>query len=76
MTPPHPRPFVHRRNADRTVDSICAKCVAMVTRREKEEDLAGPEAAHRCDPHLLEARQRWLQAWNSGHNVPAAPRRR
>jgi hypothetical protein len=48
----------------------------MVTRREKEEDLAGPEAAHRCDPHLLEARQRWLQAWNSNHDVSAEPRQR
>lgn len=76
MTPSNLRPFVHRRNSDRTVDSICAKCVATVARREKEEDLVAAEDAHRCEPHLLEARQRWLQAWNSGHDVYSEPRQR
>jgi hypothetical protein len=76
MTSSNMRPFVHRRNTNRTVDSICTKCVATIARREKEDDLTGPEAAHRCDAHLVEARQRWVQAWMSGRYVPSdAPRR-
>jgi hypothetical protein len=71
MTSSNTRTFVHRRNSNRTVDSICTQCVATVARREKEEDLAGAEAAHVCDAHLVEDRQRWVRAWMGGHEVPS-----
>jgi hypothetical protein len=49
--------FVHRINADSTVDSICMKCFQTVTVGKSELDLVRAEQVHSCAP--LYERQRY-----------------
>jgi hypothetical protein len=45
--------FPHRHNADGSHDSICTACFATVAKVRNEDDLAGPESAHVCEPISL-----------------------
>lgn len=55
--PPQDRPeFVRRSNRDRTVDSICKRCLATVASSDSELVLDRSEKAHVCDPAYIE---RW-----------------
>lgn len=42
--------FAHRRNPDRTVDSICTRCFKTIANVENEAELARIEQRHYCDP--------------------------
>jgi hypothetical protein len=42
--------FTHRHNMDGTHDSICRECLVTIATVEKEDDLAGFESGHSCDP--------------------------
>lgn len=55
--------FPHRRNADESYDSICAKCFVTVANVQNEWELARHESAHNCNP--------WDLSWySSGVSVP------
>jgi hypothetical protein len=42
--------FPHRRNMDGTHDSICRGCLMTIATVEEEDELAGFESRHTCDP--------------------------
>lgn len=42
--------FAHRKNPDRTVDSICTRCFKTIANVENEADLPRIEQRHFCDP--------------------------
>lgn len=46
--------FVHRRNRDGSIDSICTQCFATVATCEFEAELLQAERFHACDPQRLE----------------------
>ena len=56
MLPPFPENahFPHRMNRDSTIDSICPHCYITIGTSSRESDLAAMEAAHICDPALLQ----------------------
>jgi hypothetical protein len=45
--------FIHRKESDGSVESICPVCFETVGRQEREEDLARAEHGHACDPDGL-----------------------
>jgi hypothetical protein len=47
-------PFVHRANADGTIDSFCRKCFMTIASSQWEADLERAESSHQCDPIQLE----------------------
>jgi hypothetical protein len=50
-----PQPlFVHRINADETIDSFCRKCLITVASSQWEAELERAEGRHECDPVQLE----------------------
>ena len=48
------RKFAHRKNLDRTFDSICPRCIATVATAYDERELLKFEQRHICDPVLVE----------------------
>jgi hypothetical protein len=46
--------YVHRINADGTIDSICRKCFITIASSQWEAELLRSESAHRCDSLRLE----------------------
>jgi hypothetical protein len=40
--------FIHRRNNDETIDSICTRCVATIGSKQSEQDLGVLEQEHKC----------------------------
>ena len=46
--------FVHRINADGTIDSFCRKCLITVASSQWEAELGRAESNHGCDPLQLE----------------------
>jgi hypothetical protein len=46
--------FIHRLNADGTIDSICGDCFITVATATSDAALEGYERQHSCDPALLE----------------------
>lgn len=48
------QPFVHRINADGSIDSFCRKCLVTIASSLWETELDGAEREHRCDPIQLE----------------------
>jgi hypothetical protein len=53
-------PFVHRTNADGTIDSFCRKCFLTVASSQWEAELEHAESNHKCDPIHLEYMHRAL----------------
>lgn len=45
--------FIHRLDTYGSVESICPVCFETVGQSDSEEDLAGAEHAHACDPESL-----------------------
>lgn len=45
--------FLHRKNADATVESICTFCFLNVGSAMSEADLRSKEVQHHCDPFLV-----------------------
>lgn len=43
--------FARRRNADRSIDSICTRCYQTIASGTSEAGLEGAERAHTCDPN-------------------------
>jgi hypothetical protein len=54
MSQTHTVQFVHRLNADGTIDSICRDCFITVVTAVSESVLEREERKHNCDPWLLE----------------------
>lgn len=52
--------YVHRNNADGTMDSFCRKCMITVASSQWEVELDRAEKKHLCDPVQLEYVQRIL----------------
>jgi hypothetical protein len=50
MSPQISSHFPHRINSDGSFDSICTVCLATIACVEKEDELAGFETAHVCNP--------------------------
>ena len=48
--------FVHRKNPDSTIDSICMKCYLTVATATAEDDLSAAESKHNCA-----ARDEWYR---------------
>jgi hypothetical protein len=46
--------FVHRDNADGTIDSFCRKCFMTIASSQWEANLERAEQNHKCDPIHLE----------------------
>ena len=46
--------FAHRSNLDRTMDSICRRCLATVATVYDKGELLRYEQKHICDPVLVE----------------------
>jgi hypothetical protein len=46
--------FPHRKNADKTFDSICNKCFKTIGTATSEEALVEMELNHVCDPNALQ----------------------
>ncbi len=46
--------FVHRLNADHTIDSICRDCFITIATGDSESELERAERTHHCDPSLLD----------------------
>jgi hypothetical protein len=46
--------FVHRINADGSIDSFCRKCLITVASSQWEAELERAENKHGCDPLQLE----------------------
>jgi hypothetical protein len=46
--------FVHRINADGSIDSFCRKCLITVASSPWEAELERAESKHGCDPLQLE----------------------
>jgi hypothetical protein len=46
--------YVHRLNADGTIDSICRDCFITIASSRWEAELERTESAHRCDSLRLE----------------------
>jgi len=44
-------PFAHRRNPDRSVDSICTTCFQTIASEDREDSLIAHEGRHACDPY-------------------------
>lgn len=66
--PPQDRPeFVRRLNRDRTIDSICTRCLTTVASSESSVVLDRSEKAHICDPANLE---RWKNLSEGKVNRP------
>jgi len=56
LVPPSESGFERRPNRDGTTDLVCTKCFDTVCTSHVEADLDRAQAAHTCDPFLL---QRW-----------------
>ena len=52
-TQPGQKTFIHRLDPYGSVQSVCPDCFEMVGESEEEEDLAGAERSHACDPESL-----------------------
>jgi hypothetical protein len=63
-------PYVHRRNPDASIDSICTTCFQTVASEDSEDKLIAHEERHSCDPHWQLPRA----PFDSRHSV-ARPRR-
>jgi hypothetical protein len=46
--------FPHRKNPDKTFDSICNKCFRTIGTATSEEALGEMELTHVCDPNALQ----------------------
>jgi hypothetical protein len=44
-------PFVHRKNPDKTIDSICTACFQTIASEDHEDKLIAHEKSHSCDPY-------------------------
>jgi hypothetical protein len=44
-------PFAHRRNPDRSIDSICTTCFHTIASEESDDELMAHEGRHSCDPY-------------------------
>ena len=53
ISPMRPK-FVHRRNQDGTLDSICRECFITVATSRREVDLERSERTHACDPWTVD----------------------
>ena len=72
MTDTHIRAgFVHRHNADGTVDSICQSCFMTVAKEASELELMKDEQLHDCQEFAREkdcaSRERFSGASGRGH---------
>jgi hypothetical protein len=47
-------PYPHRQNRDGSIDAICPRCYVTIASSVCEAELERMEAAHVCDPALLE----------------------
>jgi len=52
--------FAHRLNLDRTMDSICRRCIATVATVYDDSELLRYEHQHICDPASVERFQRMM----------------
>ncbi len=52
--------FVHRTNADGTVDSFCRKCLMTIASSRWEAELERAESKHHCNPIQLQYVQEFL----------------
>lgn len=59
--------FVRRSNRDRTIDSVCTRCLATVASSESKAALDRAEMAHVCDTVNLE---RWKNLSEGRVNRP------
>jgi len=44
-------PFAHRRNPDKSIDSICTACFQTIASEDLEGKLIAHEESHSCDPY-------------------------
>jgi hypothetical protein len=44
-------PFAHRRNPDKSIDSICTACFQTIASEDLEDELVAHEKSHSCDPY-------------------------
>jgi hypothetical protein len=44
-------PFAHRRNPDKSIDSICTVCFQTIASEDLEGKLIAHERSHTCDPY-------------------------
>jgi hypothetical protein len=61
--------FVHRFNADGTIDSICRQCFVTVATARRESELLSQENDHICEPDVLDR----FRHWKSLHEFPDSP---
>jgi len=45
------KPFVHRRNPDASIDSICTTCFQTIASEDSDSQLIAHEERHTCDPY-------------------------
>ena len=50
--------FVHRTNANCTIDSICTECFRTIAVGNTHYELVGAEIAHHCEPLILTAEKK------------------
>jgi len=52
-------PFAHRRNPDKSIDSICTACFQTIASEDLEGKLIAHEESHSCDPYWQFSRARF-----------------